>query len=236
MHKLDIVIPVYNEGDKIVKVVEALTLFVKTPFRILICYDRDDDDTLPALLSINNPPNMVRVKNEGKGAHGAVMTGFKASTAPCVIVFPADDLENGRILDDMVEKFHGGASIVAASRFMRGGSMKGCPWLKAFLVRSQAFFLYHVVRLPVHDSTNGFRLFSRKVIEKIPVESTQGFAFSIELLVKAQRLGEQIAEVPSKWMERESGQSRFRVIKWLPMYLRWFFYALGTSFLRHKHL
>ena len=47
--QLDIVIPVYNEGDNIVGALRALAREVKTPARVLICYDRPDDDTLPAV-------------------------------------------------------------------------------------------------------------------------------------------------------------------------------------------
>jgi hypothetical protein len=48
--------------------------------------------------------------------------------------------------------------------------------------------------------------------------------------VKAHRLGWPIAEVPAQWFERQHGQSRFRVLRWIPAYLRWYFYALATRF------
>jgi hypothetical protein len=89
-----------------------------------------------------------------------------------------------------------------------------------------------VARLPTTDASNGFRMFSRRVVERIPVESEAGFCYSIELLVKAHRLGWRIAEVPVRWFERRHGASRFQVIKWLPAYLRWYGYAFATTFLR----
>ena len=46
------------------------------------------------------------------------------------------------------------------------------------------------------------------------------------------RLGWTVAEVPVTWIERQSGESRFRVLKWLPAYLRWYGYAFATTFLR----
>jgi hypothetical protein len=122
--------------------------------------------------------------------------------------------------------------IVCASRFIPGGSMIGCPWLKAVLVRASNFTLYHLARLPTRDASNGFRLFSRRIIDNIVVESDHGFAYSIELLVKAHRLGWKVDEIPAQWIERRQGQSRFRVIKWLPGYLRWYFYAFATTYLR----
>jgi len=47
MAELDIIIPVYNEGEMIRAVLTSLAEDVKTPFRVLIAYDRDDDNTLP---------------------------------------------------------------------------------------------------------------------------------------------------------------------------------------------
>lgn len=235
--ELDIVIPVYNEGGNIVRTLAALKRSVKTPYRVLICYDFEEDNTLAAIRS--HPEecsgiDIVMVKNRARGAHSATMSGFAASTAPFVIMYPADDDYNGALLDGMVEEGRKGADIVCASRFMAGGEMKGCPWLKAVLVRCASFSLCHFARLPTHDCTNGFRLFSRRVIDRIPVESDAGFCFSIELLVKCHRLGWPIAEIPASWQERHEGKSRFRVLKWLPEYLRWYRYGFATTWLRRS--
>jgi len=148
-----------------------------------------------------------------------------------VVVYPADDDYNAGILDRMVAEAKSGNEIVCASRFMRGGGgMVGCPWLKACLVHLAAFSLHHMAGMPTHDPTNGFRLFSRRVIDRIQVESSEGFTFSIELLAKAHRLRWGIAEVPARWFERQAGQSRFRVLKWLPAYLKWYCFAFATAF------
>ena len=51
------------------------------------------------------------------------------------------------------------------------------------------------------------------------------FSLGIELTVKAHLAGGRVEEVPATWTDRTAGQSRFRLWKWLPNYLRWYFYA-----------
>lgn len=231
--ELDIVIPVYNEGANIRVVLDSLAANVKTPFRVMICYDNENDDTLPAVEPLQKAGmNIVFVKNRGKGAFGAVVTGFEESSAPAVVVFPADDDTNGPRLDAMVARFKQGCDVVCASRFIPGGRMDGCPPLKAFIVRTSAWVLHHVARVPTHDPSNGFRLFSRRLIRSVVIESKRGFTYSIELLLKCQRLGWRVGEVPSVWRERKQGKSRFKVMKWLPDYFEWFTYAFATTYLR----
>lgn len=233
--QVDVIIPVHNEGRSIVRSLESLRKNVHSRFRVLICYDSDEDDTLVPLRSYQRDDlEYVLIKSDGQGPHDAVVTGFRESTAPAVLVFPADDDHNSARLDVMVEAFERGSDIVCASRFMPGGSMSGCPFPKSMLVRVSALLLRFVARVPTHDPSNGFRLFSRRVLDSIPIESTRGFTYSIELLVKCHRLKWLVSEIPVVWYERTQGRSRFRVFRWLPAYLRWFSYAFATTYLRRS--
>jgi len=230
---LDIVIPVYNEGANILPVLRSFAAHVTVPFRVLLGYDQDDDDTLGAIRAQPLPGiTVVPVKNRGQGAFGAVVTCLAHSRAAAVLVYPADDDYNAPRIDGMVAEVRDGADVVCASRFMPGGCMTGCPLVKRVILRSSALALHHLARLPTHDPSNGLRMFSRRILDRIPIESSEGFTYSIELLVKAHRLGWQIEEVPFEWHERVRGKSRFHVMRWLPAYFRWFRYAFATSYLR----
>jgi dolichol-phosphate mannosyltransferase len=231
---IDILMPVYEEGERVWPVLDSLLEKVRTPFRVLICYDDEGDSTLGALerYERRDELDMVLVKNRGQGAYEAIETGFQFSNTDAVVVLPADDTHNAGILDEMIAHFEAGAALVCASRFMKGGRMKGCRWQKALLVRTASLSLYYLGRLSSHDASNGFRLFSRRVLDGIEIETKKGFAFSLELLVKCHRLGWSVAEVPAKGIERNEEKSRFQIIKWLPIYLRWYFYGLATTFFR----
>jgi len=89
-----------------------------------------------------------------------------------------------------------------------------------------------VARVPTRDAPNGFRLFSRCMIEGIEIESDIGFCYRREILVKCHRLGWPVTDVPATGFERTQGATRFRVLGWIPAYLRWYLYALATTFLR----
>ena len=227
MSEVDLVIPVYNEGPAIYPMLDALLEHVRFDYRIYICHDHPDDTTVAA---IHAYPDLRKlplslIQNEGEGVCDAIFSGIRAGKGAAVIVMPADDTFNAALLNEMAARFSQGAQVVCPSRFMSGGCMTGCPWFKSILVRTAAFTLYHVARLPTHDPTNGFRLFSRRLLQSIPVEASEGFAFSLELLVKAHRRGIKIAELPAQWHERQAGKSRFRLFHWLPLYLRWYVYA-----------
>lgn len=234
-NSLEIIIPVYNEGKNIIKVFDHLQINIKNKFIILLCYDHEDDDLFLYLNELKKKNiNFKLIKNKFFGPCGAVKTGFLFSDADIKIVYPVDDLINGNIIDKMVQNYNEGYDIVAPSRFMKGGSMKKCPLVKSILVRFASFTLYHLSSIPIEDASNGFRLFSKKILDKYEIESKLGFAYSLELLVKAHRDGFKITQIPSSWEERELGKSKFRILKWIKEYLKWYFYGLCTNFIINK--
>lgn len=233
MTSLDIIVPVYNEGENIGDTLDAFKRYVQTPFRLLMVYDFDEDNTLPAVRQAGDMGFEIRlVKNEGEGVHSAIMTGFGEAQAPAVLVFPADEAYNAPIVDAMYAKFEEGKMLVVASRFMKGGEMRGGPLLKSILVRLASYMLKRLAGLPASDATYGLRLLSKKVLDTVEIESSLGWTYAIELLVKCDRLRWKVGEVPARWLRREKGTSRFNLKKWLPRYTRWFLYALATTYLR----
>lgn len=232
--RIDVVIPVYNEAENILQVLQAFDREVHSPIRILICYDRDDDNTLPVLRQVSSRFEICLVKNKRQSVHGAVVTGFEFSASPAVISYMADDDYNAGLIDRMAEMFWQGNDVVCASRLIRGGSMEGCPLPKRAVYRLASFSLHNLAGLPVHDATNAFRLFSWRLLQQVRIELTLGFSYSFELLAKCHRLGWKMGEIPAQWPIRRKGKSRFRTLQWSPEYLRWFLYIFATGFLRNR--
>ena len=79
--ELDILIPVFNEDETIVKTLKNILVNVKCNYKILICYDYDKDPTLK-IIKENFPNNskIKFVKNFSSGFNNALISGFKKST------------------------------------------------------------------------------------------------------------------------------------------------------------
>jgi glycosyltransferase involved in cell wall biosynthesis len=228
---ISIVAPVYNEADNIVPFLRNLEAQVKEPHETLVVYDFPQDDTLPAVAAMQPPcPNVRLVHNTlGRGVLNAIKAGFQASRGDVVVVMMADRSDEPRDVTGLARLIREGADVVAGSRYARGGRQEGGPFVKRMMSRFAGLSLHYLAGLPVHDATNNFRAYSRRVIEHVPIESSAGFALALELTLKAHWRGWRLAEVPTTWRDRTAGQSRFRVFAWLPHYLRWYFRALGYA-------
>ncbi len=228
---LSIVVPVYNEAENITPVLRNLVGAVKTaPYEVLIVYDFDADTTVPVVQRlVPEMPQLRLERNElGRGVLNAIRTGFQVARAPFVLVTMADGSDEPEAIDPMLARARAGADVVAGSRYVKGGGQQGGPLLKRTLSRAAGLSLHMLGRLPIHDATSNFRMYSRRLLDAVTIESTAGFELALELTVKAQRLGMRVDEVPTMWHDRTAGQSRFRMWHWLPHYLHWYWVAFGS--------
>jgi len=224
---LNVVVPVYNEGENIGTLLEELRAKVRTPLRILIVYDFDEDTTCPVVREfMTRQSNITLLKNHyGRGVLNALKTGF-AHAEGVVLVLMADLSDDLAQIDAMLARINEGYDLVCGSRYAEGGKQDGGPRLKGFLSRMAGLSLHYLAGLPTHDVSNSFKMYTKEVLDRIDVESNGGFEIGMEILVKAHFLGYRVTEVPSVWHDRTAGRSRFKLARWLPKYLRWYLFAL----------
>jgi glycosyltransferase involved in cell wall biosynthesis len=226
--------PVFKEGEAVEPVIRALTAGVKTPHEILVVYDFDEDPTVPVIVRLGlGLPSVRGLRNDlGRGVLNAMKAGIAASTAPYVLITMSDGSDEPHVVDSMVALAQRGADVVAASRYMRGGGQIGGPRLKRLMSRVAGLTLHWFAGVPTHDPTNNFKLYSRRFLGEVTIESQAGFELALELTVKATLGGRRVAEVPTTWRDRTAGQSNFQLRKWLPQYLRWYARAFRGRFRR----
>ena len=83
----------------------------------------------------------------------------------------------------------------------------------------------YLAKFPTHDATNSFKLYRTSFLRQQKIESTGGFELGMELVVKAYLQGFKVLETPTVWTDRQAGKSNFKIIEWLPSYLKWYFMA-----------
>lgn len=235
---LSVVCPVYNEADTIKQLFDALREKVPLPMEVLIVYDRGEDNTIPVVQNVGpRYPFEIRLLQNrfGSGALNAIKSGFLESRCEAVLVVMADLSDDLSIVPEMYHLITAeGFDIVCGSRYMPGGQQIGGPPLKRFLSQLAGISLHYLVRLPTCDVTNSFKMYRRKFLKGVNIESTGGFEIGMELVVKAFVSGGRITELPVTWSDRVAGRSRFRLWKWIPHYLRWYFFAFKGLWQRRQ--
>jgi hypothetical protein len=228
VNELTIVIPVYNEGGGFEDLWRELTTHLQLPFRALVVYDFDEDNTVPVVKTVmqRGERRLSLVKNNvRRGVVGALLTGFRSVERGPLLVIMADLSDDLAKVPRMLELYRKGYQVVVGSRYMKGGRIVGGPVLKQGLSRIAGVSLCWLRGIPTHDATNAFKIYDAAMLKEFLLESQRGFELNLEITVKAFLGGYRIAEVPSVWRDRTQGQSKFKLWAWLPHYLHWYFYA-----------
>lgn len=176
-----------------------------------------------------DPRVVPTVNTYGRGPARAIRFGFDSAQSDVVVVTMADGSDDPQQIDQLVRLVERGVVIAAASRYSTGGQQVGAPAFKALLSRLAGLSLHWLARVGTRDAANSFKAYSRSFVREVGVESDAGFEVGIELVAKARRLRLPVAEIPTIWLERTFGVSNFKLSKWLPRYLRWYFFAFGPK-------
>jgi glycosyltransferase involved in cell wall biosynthesis len=233
---LSVVVPVYNEGENVVPTLRGIVEQTKTrPLEVLVVHDFDEDTTVPVVMRLQPElPELRLHKNTlGRGVLNAMKSGLRGARAQYVLITMGDGSDNASDIDPMYQLARAGADVVAGSRYMRGGQQLGGPLFKRTMSRAAGLSLHWLGGLPVHDATSNFRLYSKRLLNQVTIESQGGFELGLELTVKAYRLGMRIDEVPTTWRDRTAGTSRFKLWQWLPRYLHWYWRGMAGRFRHH---
>jgi dolichol-phosphate mannosyltransferase len=233
--KLDIIIPVYNEDKNIVQLLKKLENEINCNFRILICYDNDNDTTLKHVKANDIiTKETLLIKNPNQGPNSAIIEGINSSNAEIILIYMADDFENIKLINKMIDLIDSGNELVIPSRFIPGGRMRGAKKIKKMITIIGSYLVYYLARIPFKDCTNAFKMFSKNLKDKIKLESTTGFTFALELTTKSYLSSFKIIEIPSVWIETKDRKSNFKIYKWLPYYIYWLLYSIIKNLYKKK--
>jgi dolichol-phosphate mannosyltransferase len=198
---LTMVLPTYNERERIAELVDALFAACSPQgirLELVIVDDNSPDGTGALADELARVHRVQVIHRAGKlGLGTAVVAGFQAASARIVGVMDADFSHPPALVPRMLETF------VVASRYIRGGSTPNWP-LKRRLLSRAACLLARPLS-PIRDAASGFFLIRRDVARETSIKAG-GFKICLELIARSGV--SRLVEVPYRFDDREQGESK----------------------------
>ena len=155
-----------------------------------------------------------------KGPANAVKYGIDHSSGD-VCVAMGDGSDDPKQVEELFLLIERGLTVAVASRYIKNGQYIGKKGLKYFLSKYAGVLLYYLFRIGTKDPTNMFKAYDKTFLKQVVIESKNGFTLGLEMVVKAKLNKKPIGEVPTIWIDRTHGESKFDLKKFLPSYLYW---------------
>lgn len=205
---LSLVIPAYNEQARLPALFDELAAGADAAvaeagmelLETLVVDDGSTDRTAAMLeaAAAANPrlkPVLEFDRNRGKGA--AFAAGVERAQGAYVLLADVDLSTPLGELSKLAAAIRQGADIAIGSRAVAGAVVERGPLHRKVLGETFNGAVRLLTGLHLRDTQNGFKLFPTEVAQRLLAGQTcPGFAFDVELLMRADRAGMRIAEVP----------------------------------------
>jgi dolichol-phosphate mannosyltransferase len=121
--RVSVVVPAYDEGERIVPVLDRIFDSVRLPCEVLVVVDTPDDTTIGVIdeYARKEPRLRCLINSYGRGPANAIRYGIDAAAAPVAVVTMADGCDDPRQIDGLARLVDRGVAVAAASRYMPGG-------------------------------------------------------------------------------------------------------------------
>lgn len=208
-----VVIATYNERDNLGGLVPAV--LQHAGYRIVIVDDDSPDGTgaLADALAIEFPGRVSVIHRRGaRGLGRSLVAGLQRaleSDADLIFQMDADFSHDPKYLPDLAAAT-AEADLVLGSRYLHGVSVVNWPLHRIVLSSFANRYIRAVTGIEARDCTTGFRCWRRDALARLPLEGliSDGYAFLVEQLHLARRIGCRVREVPIIFVERREGSSK----------------------------
>jgi glycosyltransferase involved in cell wall biosynthesis len=200
-YKISVVIPVYNERNYILDILQRVKA-VPLSKEIIVVDDCSSDGTAQLLSTLDDPDIRVVLheRNLGKGA--ALRTGFSRTTGDIVIVQDADMEYDPQEYFKLIKPIcDGQADVVYGSRFAGGDAHRVVYFWHMLGNKFLTFLSNMFTNLNLTDMETCYKVFSRQVLSQLTVEENR-FGFEPEFTAKVAKMDVRIYEVGISYFGR----------------------------------
>ena len=208
-----VIVPTYDEAKNIAEITARLRSAVPSA-QLLIVDDASPDGTgdIADGLAERDPQVHVLHRTAKSGLGGAYIAGFRWAAEhgfDVVVEMDADGSHAPEELPRLLAALEG-ADLVLGSRWVRGGVVRNWPRSRLLFSRAANTYARLALRLPLRDSTAGFRAYRHQVLDTVPLDAvlSQGYCFQVDLAWQTWLAGFAVVEVPITFTERELGHSK----------------------------
>lgn len=213
--ELSLFLPTFNEEEIIQKTILNSKKIISKHFKkweIIVVNDASKDNTKEIVEQLSKEDPKIRVVNhaQNKGYGGAFKTGLYSSKYDWIALIDSDGQFDFSEIGNFIKKQEETMADLVIGYYKKRRVSK----FKIITSKMWEFTVYILFGLHVKDIDCGFKLISKKVIDKIPkLESERGAFISSELLIKSRKAGFKIVEIPVTHLPRVTGKGTGRDIK-----------------------
>ena len=214
-----LIIPCKEEGENFLTILKRFEENIKDDTEIIVILDSKEDSTYQF---IKNSDTNARIEiNNNEGVASAINHGIQAAVGNFICIAMGDGSDDPTQVEELLMLVERGLSIAVASRYSRGGQFIGNKNLKYLLSKYSGKFLNLFFSLNTKDPTNMFKAYNREFLQIVGIESDNGFTLGLEMIVKAKLNNYKVGEIPTIWIDRNFGESKFKFKQFLPSYIFW---------------
>src|SRR3989344_1557399 len=215
--KLSVIIPAYNEESRLPKTLQAVYAYFQKQnyvYEILVVSDGSKDHTVEVVQEMAQkfPGLRVIAEQENRGKGYAVRKGILEAKGEYRVFMDADNSTSVDQVEKMWPEFEKGFQVVIGSRDIKGAQRA----IRQGWVREKLGDIFNLVvqilsgLWGIWDTQCGFKGFSAKASREIFAKTTVNrWAFDVEVLVIAKKLGYPIQEIPVVWVNDAQSKVRF---------------------------
>lgn len=213
MNKTLVIIPCYNESENIVRLIDAL-LTLPLNVDVLVVDDSSDNTADLVRARAQGESRINLIKRAGKGGRGtAVLDGFRFALArdyTRIVEMDADFSHDPLELPNLMA-VSGDNTLVIGSRYLKTSRILNWPIQRTVFSKFANFYANAILRIGIHDYTNGYRVYGRLALEKLEMDKIKekGYIVLSEISYQLKKKGIQFVEVPTIFVNRRRGVSNF---------------------------
>jgi len=215
--KYSIILPTYNEKENLPLILYLISKAFeesKYNWEVIVVDDNSPDGTLEIAKQLQQIFGenriLLRPRQAKLGLGTAYVHGIKHCTGNFIVIMDADMSHHPKAIAQFIKKQkEADYDIVTGTRYLKGGGVYGWDLYRKLTSRVANYLSDTLLNPHLSDLTGSFRLYKKQILLKLlEVNTSKGYVFQMEMMVRARQFGYSIAEVPITFVDRVYGDSK----------------------------